>query len=276
LTRSISNFVHEAPGPNSIGLIDEYLSEFNLPSPIDAYVKYSRSLLRFGTTEHLEENQHLGGLLLLGVVSAAEAYFRSIFSLTLEICPIARETAAEKQINLGGVLWHGHSEFRRSAFEHVTFCSKDDIKKYAKTYLGFTLRDSEFKTPLNEFDKVCHLRHGLVHNAGILPGRNAVQVGATPSKSPMRIALKYSSLQTLVAATDTLVLTFNRELFGEMCRRWGDAWRKRDDWNVNNADKKFNFIWKSHFCRELHAARPAKNSFTRSACKKEVMAQYDL
>lgn len=276
MTLSIPDFANEAPGSNSIGAIDGYLSEVNLPSPIDAYVEYTRSLLRFGTPAHLTQNQNLGGLLLLGAVSAAEAYFRSIFSLTLEICPMSREVSAEKQINLGGVLWHGHSEFRRSAFEHITFCSKEDVKKHSRAYLGFSLRDSEFKDPLNEFDKVCHLRHGLVHNAGILPGRNAVQVGARPCRAPVRIDLNFGSLQSLVAAIDTLILTFNRELFNEMCLRWATKWRQRSDWDSNKADTIFNFIWKAHFCKELHSLRPGKSNISRGACKAKVIDQYDL
>ena len=89
---------------------------------------------------------------MLGAVSAAEAYFRSSFSFALEVCPIAREVSAEKQINLGGVLWHGHLEFRRSAFEHLTFCSKEDIKRHAVGYLKFDMKNAEFSAPLDEFE----------------------------------------------------------------------------------------------------------------------------
>ena len=131
----ISDYVNEAPSSNSMGSVHSYLVETDLPCPVDAYIDYSRSLLAYGTEDNLQENKHLGGLLLLGAVSAAEAYFRSILSLTLESCPISREHAAEKQINLGGVLWHGHAEFRRSAFEHLTFCSKEEITKAARQYL---------------------------------------------------------------------------------------------------------------------------------------------
>ncbi|MDD8022394.1 MAG: hypothetical protein PHX82_04710 [Paracoccaceae bacterium] len=276
MNQSISDFVNEAPSSNSIGSIDMYLSDASLPSPIDAYVQYTRSLLRFGTPDHLNQNEHLGGLLLLGAVSAAEAYFRSIFSQILEMCPISREVAADKQINLGGVLWHGYSEFRRSAFEHVTFCSREDIKKHARAYISFELRDSHFKDPLAEFDRVCHLRHGLVHNGGILPGRNAVQVGAKPSKAPKRIDLDFGSLQSLIAAIDTLVLTFNRELFHEMCRRWATAWRQRSDWDGANAEKIFNSIWKLHFCKELHSQRLGRGNITRGACLSQVKVEYDL
>lgn len=272
----VKDFVNEAPSSNSIGSVDTYLSEVELPSPIDAYIEYSRSLLAFGTSGNLLANSHLGGLLLLGVVSAAEAYFRSSFSFVLEVCPIAREVSAEKQINLGGVLWHGHSEFRRSAFEHLTFCSKDDVKKHARGYLKFEMRDAEFSAPLDEYEKVCHLRHGLVHNAGILPGRNAVQIGAKSYKRPVKIDLDFGRLQNLIAAVDTLVLTFNRELFDELCKRWATSWRLRPDWDSQKEEKIFNYMWKSHFCKKLNYARPGRSGISRSSCLAKIKDQYDL
>ena len=76
MTLSISDYVNEAPSSNSLGQIHSFLVEIDLPCPIDAYIDYSRSLISYGTPEKLSENQHLGGLLLLGAVSAAEALFR--------------------------------------------------------------------------------------------------------------------------------------------------------------------------------------------------------
>lgn len=276
MTLLISDYVNEAPSSNSMGTDHSFLVEIDLPCPIDAYIDYSRSLLTYGTEEKLQENKHLGGLLLLGAVSAAEAYFRSVLSLTLESCPISREHAAEKQINLGGVLWHGHSEFRRSAFEHLTFCSKEDITKAARQYLKFDLKDSSFKGPLEQYDLVCHLRHGIVHNAGILPGRNAVQIGAKNYKKPVRISVGFATLQKSIEAIDSLVLTFNRELFDEMCRRWAVEWRKRPDWAPAIEDKIFNNIWKIYFCRKLHGTRQGKSLITRAKCLSEVKDKYDL
>lgn len=176
MTIDISDFVNEAPPTSTIGSIDTSLKEVDLPSPIDNYVKRSRSLLAYGTPTRLTENEKLGGLLLLGIISAAECYFRSVLSLGLDMCPLCRKRSAEKQINLGGVLWHGQSEFRRSAFEHMSFTSVEELRRAASGYLDFKLNDSSFGVPLEEYEVACHLRHGLVHNGGILPGRNAVRL----------------------------------------------------------------------------------------------------
>ncbi|WP_417436482.1 hypothetical protein [Hoeflea sp.] len=273
---SVEDYVNAAPSSSSIGSIDAFLEEVQFPNPIDSYVEHSRSLLSYGTAARLSENEHLGGLLLLGSVSAAEAYFRSILSVTLEACPICRHVAAEKQINLGGVLWHGHAEFRRSAFEHLSFSSKAELVKAARGYLNFELRDSSFKGPLEQFDIACHLRHGIVHNGGVLPGRNAVQIGAKSYGNPVRIAVNFALLQRTIEAVDTLVLTFNRELFGEMCKRWAVDWRQRGDWDASKEEKLFKKIWDSFFCKELNKTRTGRSKITRNRCVAEVRNMYNL
>ena len=276
MSLSVADFANESPPSSNIGSIQSALRDEDLPAPIDAYIIHSRSLVTFGTANQLSANIHLGGLLLLGSVSAAEAYFRSILSISLAGCPICRETASEKQINLGGVLWHGQSEFRRSAFEHMSFSSKSELKNAAKNYLDFALIDASFSGPLDQYDIACNLRHGIVHNGGILPGRNAVKIGAKQSSKPVRIVVDFSLLQRTVAAVDTLVLTFNRELFNEMCHRWAVKWRSRPDWEPAKEDEAFRRIWKQFFCSELHTSRVGKSKISRGKCLSAVKARYNI
>lgn len=276
MTMLLADFVNEAPPSGTIGSLDAALKEIDLPSPIDRYIQYSRSILLYGTSIRLSEDHRIGGLLLLGVISAAEGYFRSVLSLSLEVCPICRRNSAEKQINLGGVLWHGQEEFRRSAFEHMSFTSKEELRRAAEGYLKFKLADSHFKIPLEEYEIACHLRHGIVHNAGILPGRNAVQMEVRRYKKVVEIVVDYALLQRTVAAVDTLVLTFNRELFAEICRRWAIDWRQRADWIKENEDKLFTKIWNMFFCSELHGTRAGRSKITKSNCMTEVRNKFGI
>lgn len=273
---SILDYVNAAPSSSSIGSVDAFLKEIRFPNPIDTYIEHSRSLLSYGTPHRLSNNPHLGGLLLLGSVSAAEAYFRSVLSTTLEACPICREVAAEKQINLGGVLWHGHAEFRRSAFEHLSFSSKEELVKATRGYLGFELKASVFEAPLVQYDIACHLRHGIVHNGGVLPGRNAVRIQAKSYSNPVRIAVDFALLQRTVEAVDTLVLTFNRELFGEMCKRWAVDWRQREDWDASTEERTFRKLWDAFVCKELNRTRVGRSRLSRSHCLSQIRDTYNL
>ena len=252
MCRDNCGFRKRVPPTGAIGNIDSSSKEIDLPSPIDGYVTRFRKILSYGTKERLDDTPTVGGLLLLGVVSAAECYFRSILSLGLDMCPLCRKKSADKQINLGGVLWHGQGEFRRSAFEHMSFSSAKELRNASREYLAYELRDAVFAAPLDEFDVACHLRHGLVHNGGILPGRNAVQIGIKQYAKSVEIVVDFSLLQRTVAAIDTLVMTFNRELFAEMCKRWAVDWRRRADWSICDEDRRFVRIWRAFSSNELN------------------------
>ncbi|MGI2197976.1 hypothetical protein ACRN91_20710 [Shewanella baltica] len=218
----------------------------------------------------------LGGFLLLGLISSAEGYFRSILSSTLDICPICKSTAAEKQINLGGILWHGKEEFRRSAFEHMSFASAKELTAATKGYIGFELKGGQFNNILKDFDTICNLRHGLIHNAGVLPGRNAVHMDIKSYSRPVEICIDFGFLQDAAAIIDSLVVTLNRALFAEMCGRWAVQWRSRVDWEPSEERKRFLKIWSIFACKLELATRLGKTNITPSKCMARVRVEYNL
>lgn len=252
------------------------MQEVEMPAPIDFYIKNSREIISYGSPERLAEMSQLGGLLLLGLISSAEGYFRAVLSAALDICPLCKSTAAEKQINLGGVLWHGREEFRRSAFEHMSFTSGKDLVSASKGYLAFEMKGSVFNSILKDYDAVCHLRHGLIHNAGILPGRNAVQIDIQSYSKPVEIRVDFGFLQNAAAAIDSLVVTFNRALFSEMCERWAGVWRSRADWSPSNERRKFLKIWDAFACKSEIQSRQGKNKLTPNKCMAQIRMDYNL
>ena len=272
----IEDFVCSAPPTGSLAGLGNCMFEVDMPSPIDFYFKSSREIILYGTVARLNEMKKLGGLLLLGLISSAEGYFRSILSTTLDICPICKSTAAEKQINLGGVLWHGKDEFRRSAFEHMSFTSGKELKSAAKGYLDFDMRGGTFDSILKDFNSVCHLRHGLIHNAGILPGRNAVQIDIRSYSKPVEIRVDFGFLQDAAASIDALVATFNRTLFSELCGRWAGVWRNRSDWTPSEERQRFLHIWDAFVCRSELQNRHGKSNITPAKCMARVRADHNL
>jgi hypothetical protein len=272
----IEDFACIAPPTASLSGLGNCMKEVGMPSPIDFYVRSSRDIISYGTAERLNEMNKLGGFLLLGLISSAEGYFRSILSSTLNICPMCKSTAAEKQINLGGVLWHGKDEFRRSAFEHMSFASAKELTTAAKGYLGFEMKGSVFNNILKDFDTICHIRHGLIHNAGILPGRNAVQINIQSYSKPVEICVDFGFLQNAAATIDSLVVTFNRALFSEMCARWAGPWRSRSDWVPQEERRKFLQIWNIFLCRLELKNRHGKNKITPMRCMEKIRADYNL
>lgn len=272
----IEDFVFTAPSTTSLSGLENCMYEIDTPAPIDFYLINSRDIIQYGTPFQLNQMNKIGGLLLLGLISSAEGYFRSILSATLDICPICKNTAAEKQINLGGVLWHGKGEFRRSAFEHMSFASGKDITSAAKGFLDFEMKGSIFKTILADFDTICHLRHGLIHNAGILPGRNAIQINIKPYNKPIEMKIDFAFLQNAAAVIDSLVVTLNRALFAEMCGRWASSWRTRTDWQPREERKRFLQIWNVFSSKIELKTRPGRSSITPINCMNKIKNEYNL
>lgn len=273
---SLADLVTEQPPSASLGDISDMFEPVVLKSPIDEYHGRITEILRFGSPNTLDTYPLLGRLLALNVVSATEAFFRSLLSAGMELCPISQSVAAEKTINLGGMLWHGRIGFSRSAFDHLSFSSADDLKKASSTYVHFALPNATFQTPLAEYDRVCHLRHGIVHNDGVLPGRNAVKLNIRRMRGLVRLVVDYRRLQEIAAVTTTLVATYNRELFSVFCHRWAVDWRNRADWCPAEETQTFNKIWDLFAAKDEISRRRDKQECRRIDCLRAVRAHYDL
>jgi len=272
----IEDFVCTAPPSEPLQGISSCIVDHTTNSPIDAYLKSMQQIVGYGTAQRLSEMDKLGGLLLLGIISGTEAYFRSILASCLDVCPVSKSTAAEKSINLGGVLWHGARDFRRSAFEHMSFTSSKDITSASKGYLGFDLKSSDFSHVFANFDAICHLRHGLVHNDGVLPGRNAVQIDVPQRSRGACIRVDFGFLQDAAASTHALVTTFNRTLFREMCARWATSWRARADWDPSDERRRFLQVWHLFISRTELATRSEKSSLTMSKCIQLIKSEFNI
>jgi hypothetical protein len=228
-------------GAAAVADIDGYLHDAAGPSaPIDTFYADLQHLLSLGTPDLLARNESLGPLLLVGMVSRTENYFRDLFGRIIRICPIASAASADHVVKLGSVIWHGGVSAERGAFEHISFSGGDVIQSTAKKVLKYDLKAS---VPLREFDKVCELRHGIVHASGMMAGINAVKLQVRRRQHPVRIQLGYSQVQECALICTALVTTLNSELFVEFCRRWAVDWRRLPAWDPLSANKLFRELW---------------------------------
>lgn len=273
---SLADFITMQAASVSLGDLSGMFVSKEKSCPIDRYKERIKDILRYGNPERLTDDRMIGRLLAVNTVSVVEAYLRSIISSVMEICPISQSIASEKTINLGGMLWHGRYGYSLSAFDHVSFSNAEDIQKISRSYIGFELQKDKFAIPLAEFDRVCHIRHGIVHNDGILPGRNAVKLGISRSSGALETVVDFKILQEIAAVANALVTTYNRELFVFMCKRWGVDWRSRADWLPENEDYLFNRLWDMFSSRVELALRHDRTNARRIDCLRAVKRHFDL
>jgi hypothetical protein len=158
----------------------------------------------------------------------------------------------------------------------VSLADAKALRSALQNYLGVTLPDAEFKGLLEEYEKICQLRHGIVHSDGFLPGRNAVKLEIPRHNTAVRIVIRYRHLQEVADVLSSLVTLLNRHLFYQFSRRWAIDWRKRADWNPKLEDVQFARIWSLFLCRQELATRPGRSRLTRGACISAVRAEFGI
>lgn len=236
------NSVNQTVGVARIGDINNYVcvEPAGQSAPIDVFYGSSQDLLRVGTPGFLTANPTTGPLLVVGLVSATENYFRDVFARIIQLCPIAKAAAADQSIQLGSVVWHAGTAVERGAFDHISFADVDKVVSSSKKFTGYQVQKSGI---LKEFEKVCELRHSIVHSGAVIAGKNALRLQLPSARGTLRVKVGFDQLQEVGDVCTTLVASVNTELFNEMARRWAIEWPKLPSWNSGQRHSLFKAIW---------------------------------
>jgi hypothetical protein len=265
--------VNQSVGVARIADARQYVGPDNraATSPIDVFYRASQDILRVGTPQFLIQHPSMGPLMLVGLVSATENYFRDVFARIIRVCPTAQSKSADQSVKLGSVIWHSGGDLERGAFEHISFADADKLVKASRDFLGFNLRQPAL---LDEFDKVCELRHGIVHSGAIIAGKNAIRLQLPPASEALRISVEFAQLQECGNVCTTLVASLNTDLFIEMARRWAVVWPKLPSWDQANSHALFKEVWHTFFSTfdQANGAIPTDLSLMR--CKNQVASEY--
>lgn len=234
MTASWLGYANSTSGAAKIANINLYFRNIDdtAITPIDRYYENRTKAILTAKPELLNEAPWLSGFMLVSLVSATELFFREIFTNTLVFCPVARKASSEKNISMGAILWHGQKGFSKAAFEHSSLADAAKIKACSKDYLNFEIKknSSTFRA-LEEFDKLCELRHGVVHSWGVLPGKNAIKLMVPQNILDTVIEFDAARLHEAASICTALVESYNTELFDQLIERWAIAWREQPAWN---------------------------------------------
>ncbi|MDP2877485.1 MAG: hypothetical protein Q8O00_14960 [Holophaga sp.] len=224
--------------------ISSYISEnTTCGSPIDTFYFGRNDLLKSVDPAYAGAHPSVVPLILVGLISQTENYFRDIMAGIISLCPKAKEKSANKQLNLA-TAWFGYGELEKGAFENTSFSDSDTITKNLKNLIGYTITEqSQISTPLDEFDKLCELRHAIVHSAGLLAGKNAIKLQFPSSKNPVKVIVGFPELQEAAEICTALVCAVNLELFRHLSKRWLNDWPKTPAYRGENLNGLFKKVW---------------------------------
>ncbi|MCP8971340.1 hypothetical protein [Ectobacillus ponti] len=261
--------------PDLKGFI-EYV-DFTPIAPIDEFKRGLREIIKLGVQNFFIDNKAIASTLLLSLVSLTENYFRNILSRAILICPHAQKVSSSQNVNLGTVLWYGSEKAIQGVSENFSFASSSEIKNVSQKLLGFQVqKNSLLESVLEEYDKVCNLRHAVVHSDGFLAGKNATSLSIVKVDKRVRVFFDYASFQEVSAMCLTLVTNYNDELFKEFCERWAIIWRRDYNINLSNEGEKFQEVWKLFFSMADYNESAIKDKMDMVDCMKSIKTIYQL
>jgi hypothetical protein len=168
------------------------------------------------------------------VVGGVESYFRSIIAGVLRVCPLARQEAAGQVLPFGAIDYYGLGEVELGLFDGASLAGASEIRKKTQSLLGVNFHQSSSAyVALDEFDKVCHLRHAAVHARGILSHGNAAALGLGVTTGRRTLDVSFANLQLAGAVCHSAVRAYNRTVYEKLVHRWIDASVLKGPWTVD-------------------------------------------
>lgn len=204
-------------------------------NPIDAFYGSIGEVLRLGEPSALNENETLGRLLILGIVTVTEAYFRSIIAATVKLCPLAYESASDQQIAYGALGYYGSSEVGLGLLEGVSFTSTTEVRKATNSILGIDINtDKSLLAALDAYNQVCSMRHAVVHDHGRINRGNARVLDVRPRTGRfLRLVVNLPNLHTAASACTSAVRAYNGFIWKSSMQRWINGRVLRGSWDID-------------------------------------------
>lgn len=271
--------VNKMTGNEKIQDIQSYLkSEADIyKAPIDRFYIEVRKIIQFCTDiQVLEENDFLGPLLYVGIISKTENYFREIMVECIKICPICKNLVVNHSVSFGSVEWQKNGDFENGIFENLSFSDASAIKKEMKNCLRIEIKDKDLLNEmLEEFDKLCQMRHAIVHSSRILAGKNAVRLNIPSNNEKVLIKVGYAQLQECASICTACIVATNLRVFEEMVKRWAVDWRRMCFWDINKENDYFTQIW-DVFASVIDRTEDSLAVMTKIKCRNAIKKEFQL
>lgn len=234
--------VSGARSASSIKSMSFFDGTYNEPeqSPIDLFQKKKTSnmkllganLLNTDSGDYLPlattsspEWRQLANLVVLGLVSSVESYFRCLIRRLLNTDEHSRKHSYSSMLTYGAALHHQKILLPEALLENASFTSSSNIIKSLNTFVDINLggyaKIPTLLTVFTDYDIICHLRHCVVHRSGLLGSNNALALGFDEYSELLEkpLAINFSTVQEIAVVCDNLVKEVNDKLFAEILSR---------------------------------------------------------
>jgi hypothetical protein len=189
-------------------------------SPIDEYYAHARALLLAVSRPEIEQDDMLMRLLVLELVSTAELYFRRILSGVISVCPLIAMVASKRPLLLGAIDYYKRTALGYALLDGVSLSGEGDVKRQTTNITGIEIKqNSSVHEALRDFEKVCQLRHVIVHAKGEAGAKNVSDLKISVARQS-HLKIGALSFQPLVVVTHNAVRAYNAFMFESILRSW--------------------------------------------------------
>lgn len=198
-------------------------------SPIDEFVinLYAINRLYLGAEAREEYSPMLGSLVYLGMVSAAESYFRSLLRRLILTDHVCISNASNRMVSYGAVLHHSDDLLPEALLEGISLASTKNVASELRTLCNITQMGKDGGVPnhlqllFENFESICQIRHCGIHRFGKLGSQQALKLGIA-NHAPLLekpLALSVAHLQDIAEALEALVRGVNSHCFADIIKR---------------------------------------------------------
>lgn len=198
-------------------------------SPIDEFVEnlYGINRLYLQAESRGDYAPILGSLVYLGMVSAAESYFRSLLRRLIIADPVCQSNASSRSLTYGAAVHHEENLLPEALFEGVSMASTKNVASELKGLCGVTQMTKDGGVPAHlhllfeNFESICQIRHCGIHRFGKLGSQQALRLGIG-AHSPLLekpLKLSVSHLQDVAEALEALIRGVNSYCFADIIKR---------------------------------------------------------
>lgn len=218
--------------------------EFFDSSAIGRFMHQRELLVKIlGKEEETETWRLTANLVIIGIVSAVESYFRAMIRGVLIIDKGSRIKSYKNKVSYGAALFHASHLLPEALLEDSTFVSGVSIPKNLKSFLELDVnlqQKPEIDAVLKEYEKVCQLRHCIAHRSGLLGSKNAIELGLDSFSNHLEkpISLSLDSVNNVFNICHNLVLEFNDYIFEKIMA--GTV--HKEDWSGDLRKDKRKFL----------------------------------
>ncbi|AXW25270.1 hypothetical protein CJO86_13905 [Ralstonia solanacearum] len=156
------------------------------------------------------------------MIAAVESYLRGIFRRLIALDPICQDGVHRREVSYGAAVHLSKAMLPEAILEKISFISKASIVDSIKDLLGVKGNiPPDVISAVDDYVRVCQLRHCAVHRFGKLGVSNAISLGLDSHKELLEkpLLLNYAALQASISISTGLVKVINNFLFNEVISR---------------------------------------------------------